>query len=333
MVLFLSNDDVRRALGMAGAIDALELAYQECSAGKVEQPQRLNIPAPEQGTSFLRIAACVMSRSGWMGFKAMNLAKNVGVRYQVHIYSTADGALRAIMDGQFLTTLRTGATSAVATKRLARQRAGVVGVLGAGQEALMQLEAMRVLGLVSRARVYSPTPENRRALASFFRDTHALDVVDVVSPEEAVRGSDVVVAAVNSSKPVIQAAWLEPGVHVNSVGTARPTQREIDIDVFRRADIVVVDTRGGVFTEAGDCIAASEIIAPEQTYELADLVGGYAPTRTADCQITLFKSVGTAVQDVAVAVAAYQSALEKGLGKKLDGFPHILEKRSSKPYF
>src|SRR5262249_31683270 len=147
MVMLLRNADVRACVDMAEAIDALDAAFLEESKGGIDQPQRLNMPAGEVGKTFLRIGPCVMNRSGWMGFKAMNLAKNVGVRYQVHLYSMEDGELRAIMDGQFLTTLRTGATSGVATKRLARSTPGVVGVLGAGEEARMQLEAVRVLGL------------------------------------------------------------------------------------------------------------------------------------------------------------------------------------------
>jgi len=332
MVLLLSNDDVRATIGMADAIDALDSAFLEEAQGNVHQPQRLNMPAPEAGKSFLRIGACVMSGSGWMGFKAMNLAKNVGVRYQVHLYSLADGALRAIMDAQYLTTLRTGATSGVATKRLALQRPGKVAVLGAGQEALMQLEAMRVLGLVSSAAVFSPTENKREALADYFRRNHSLDIAAVSSVEAAVSDADIVVAAVNSPTPVIRGECLKAGAHVNSVGTARPTQREIDIEVFRRSSIVVVDTRGGVFSESGDCIAAAEVIKSEDSFELADLVAGRAPRRTDDSQITLFKSVGTAVQDIAVAARIYQFAEAHGLGQRLADFPYILEKHASKPY-
>jgi alanine dehydrogenase len=317
---------------MEDAIDAVEAGFREEGAGGLHQPQRLNMPAPNPGKTFLRIGACVMARSGWMGFKAMNLAEDIGVRYQVHLYSLADGALRAIMDGQYLTTLRTGATSAVATRRLARQQAGVVGVLGAGQEALMQLEAIRVLGLVRCARVYSPTATNREQLAEYFRRLHRLDVVAVGSARDAVEGSDIVVAAVNSPSPVILGDWLRPGMHINSVGTARPTQREIDTEVFLRAAITVVDTRHGVFTEAGDGIAAVASIKPEQVFELAEVVAGRAPRRVDDSQITLFKSVGTAVQDIALAVKIYENALSRGLGQELKAFPYVLEKSASKPY-
>lgn len=332
MVMLLRNADVRACVDMADAIDVLEAAFLEESKGGLHQPPRLNMPAGEPGKTFLRIGPCVMQHSGWMGFKAMNLAKNVGVRYQVHLYSMADGELRAIMDGQFLTTLRTGATSGVATRRLARKTPGVVGVLGAGEEAMMQLEAVRTLGLVASAKVFSPTPEKREALAAYFRNRFQMQITAVGSEQEAVVGCDMVVAAVNSPKPVILGEWLSPGMHVNSVGTARPTQREIDNEVFRRSAIVAVDTRAGVFNEAGDGLAAKDVMKPENAYELAQLVGGTAPARTDDRQITLFKSVGTAVQDIAVAVRAYQNALARKIGEDIAGFPTILEKTATKSY-
>jgi alanine dehydrogenase len=314
MTLLLTNDDVRAAVDMADAIEAMEAGFREEAEGGLHQPHRLNMPAGEPGKAFLRIGPCVMQHSGWMGFKAMNLAKNVGVRYQVHLYAMATGELCAIMDGQFLTTLRTGATSAVATKRLARKTPGVVGVLGSGQESLMQLEAVRTLGLVSAARIYSPTAAKRDALAASFRAKFRLDVTAVDSPQTAVEGCDIVVAAVNSPEPVVLGRWLRPGMHVNSVGTARPSQREIDVDVFRKAALIVADTREGVFKESGDCIAAvAECAAvPDKTFELHQLVSGKAPHRTDETQITLFKSVGTAVQDIALAVKVYQNAVAGG---------------------
>jgi ornithine cyclodeaminase/alanine dehydrogenase-like protein (mu-crystallin family) len=115
-------------------------------------------------------------------------------------------------------------------------------------------------------------------------------------------------------------------MHVNSVGTARPTLREIDEEVLRRSDIIAVDTRHGVFTEAGDCVVAKDWLKPEKSSELSELVCGKTPGRTSDQQITLFKSVGSAVQDIALAVKIYQNALARGLGDKLDGFPIIADK-------
>ena len=325
MVLMLRHDDVRQSVTMADAIEAMELGFGEEGEGGVQQPQRTNIRI-EQPQGFLRLGPCVMKNSRWMGFKAMNLAEGSGVRYQVHLYSMDDGALHAIMDAQLLTTLRTGATSAVATRRLARKGPGVVAVVGSGREAFMQLEAIRVLGCVGKAKVHSPTAANRDSFAAYFRNTLGMDIVAVERAEAAIDGADIVLAAVASSQPAVMGRWLRPGMHINSVGTARPTLREIDEDVLRRSHVISVDTRDGVFTEAGDCVVAKSWLRPEQACELSELVCARVAGRTSDDQITLFKSVGTAVQDIALAIKIYHNALALGLGKKLAGFPIVADK-------
>jgi ornithine cyclodeaminase/alanine dehydrogenase len=264
-----------------------------------------------------------LEKSGWAGFKAMNLAPGQGVRYQVHLYRAATGELLAIMDAQHLTTLRTGATSAVATRRLARSGPAVVALLGSGVEAYAQLEAMHALGIVKSARVFSPTVANREKLVAEFRREHRMDAVAVGSAKEAVEGSDIVLAAVKSAETAFYGDWLRPGMHVNSVGTARRDQREIDPVTFERSDIIVVDTREGVFGEAGDAVAAKEILAAKEVRELSELVMDKAPKRTSEKQITLFKSVGTGVQDIALAAKVYERACERGLGSRFDDFPVV----------
>jgi ornithine cyclodeaminase/alanine dehydrogenase len=314
---------------MADAIEAVELGFREEGEGWVQQPPRTNIPIDDP-KGFLRLGPCVMRSSRWMGFKAMNLAEGTGCRYQVHLYSMDDGALHAIMDAQLLTTLRTGATSAVATRRLARKGARTVGVIGSGREAHMQLEAIRALGRVGAARVYSPTPGNREAFARHFRDNWDMEISSVDTAQAAVDGADIVLAAVASSQPAVMGRWLRPGVHVNSVGTARPTLREIDEEVLRRSDIIAVDTRHGVFNEAGDCVVAKGWLHPDKAIELAQLVCGKAAGRSSDDQITLFKSVGTAVQDIALAVKIYRNAVQLGLGREVPNFPIIADRAPPK---
>lgn len=320
MTLLLSHDDVCAAVDMSDAIDAMEMAFKEEGEGGVNLPPRTNIKA---GKGFLRVAPVVMERSGWMGFKAMNLAAGVGVRYQVHLYTVADGDLKAIMDAQHLTTLRTGATSAVATRRLARNVPSTVAVLGSGVESHAQLAAMHALGLVERACVYSPTRANRERFAADHSAALGIEVRAVDDTRAAVDGAGIIVAGVKSSEHVLFGDWLEPGVHVNSVGTARPDQREIDPAVFQRSDIVVVDTRHGVFNEAGDAIVAKDVISPEDVHELAEVVVRDAPRRTNDRQITLFKSIGTGIQDIGLAAKIYERARDRGLGTEFPDFPHI----------
>lgn len=317
MTLLLTHDDVRSAVSMDDAIVAMEAAFKEEGEGAAVLPPRINMKA---GKGWLRVGPVVLEKSGAMGFKAMNLAPGQGVRYQVHLYDVETGALRAIMDAQHLTTLRTGATSAVATRRLARKGRAVVALLGSGPEARAQLEAMDAAGFVKSARVFSPTPANRRKLAADFR-AQGMEIADVGSVEAAVEGAEMILAAVKSSQTVFFGRWLRPGMHVNSVGTARRDQREIDPETFARSARVIVDTGEGVFGEAGDAVAAREVITPESVHELSALVVGATPGRTDDAQITLFKSVGTGIQDIAIAAVIYQRARAKGLGTEIGEFP------------
>jgi alanine dehydrogenase len=319
MTLLLTHDDVRAEVTMHDAIAAMEAGFKEEGEGGALLPARINIKA---GKGWLRVGPVVLEKSGWMGFKAMNLVPGQGVRYQVHLYSVSSGALLAIMDAQHLTTLRTGATSAVATRRLARPGPADVALLGSGPEARAQLDAMDAAGYVKSARVYSPTPANRRNLAEEFRG-RGMRIEDVASVEEAVGGAEIVLAAVKSTQTIFFGRWLRPGMHVNSVGTARPEQREIDPETFTRSARIVVDTREGVLGEAGDAVAARDQIEPENVHELAELVVGKVAGRTSDDQITLFKSVGTGVQDIAIAVVIYQRARAKGLGTEIGEFPYL----------
>lgn len=320
MTLLLTHEEVRSVVDMRDAIDAMEAAFLEEGNGSTLLPQRINMKA---GRGWLRVGPVALERSGWMGFKAMNLAPGLGVRYQVHLYRIENGELLSIMDAQHLTTLRTGATSVVAARRLASNGPRKLALLGSGVEARAQLEAMQVGGFVKSVRIYSPTPANRRRLAEEFRDRFKMDVRDVASAEEALEDAEMVIAAVKSSEPVLFGRWLRAGMHVTSVGTARRDQREIDEETFRRSAKIVVDTKEGVFGEAGDAFAAREAIAEKPVHELSELVVGSVEGRTSAEQITLFKSVGTGIQDIALAAVIYERASARGIGTELGDFPHL----------
>jgi len=320
VTLLLTHDVVRSVVGMADAIDAMERAFFEEGQGGALLPQRINMKA--RG-GWLRVGPVALEKSGWMGFKAMNLAPGQGVRYQVHLYRMDTGELVCIMDAQHLTTLRTGATSVVATRRLARPGPAVVALLGSGVEARAQLYGMQEAGFVKSVRVFSPTQANRRRLVDDFRREYTMDITDTSSAEDAVAGADIVLAAVKSSEPVLMGRWLKPGMHVNSVGTARRDQREIDVQTFQRCARIVVDTKEGVFAEAGDAVAALDAIPPGSVHELSELTIGAVPGRISAAEITLFKSVGTGIQDIALAAVIYQRARERKLGVDLGEFPHL----------
>jgi alanine dehydrogenase len=320
MARLLTHEQVQSLVSMSDAIECMERVFREEGEGRTFLPPRLNM---KTGRGWLRVGPAALEGSGWMGFKAMNLVPGAGVRYQVHLYEIASGALLAIMDAQHLTTLRTGATSAVATRRLARPGAAVVALLGSGVEARAQLEAMQAEGKVRSARVFSPTATNRERLAVDFRERFGMEIVAVGGAEEAVADADLILAAVKSTEPVLLGRWLRPGTHVNSVGTARRDQHEIDVEAFERSARIVVDTKEGVFGEAGDAFAARERIRIDDVAELAKLVTGEVPGRRNDSEVTLFKSVGTGLQDIAVAGLIYQRALERSVGTELGEFPYL----------
>jgi alanine dehydrogenase len=323
VTLLINHEEVKASVSMTDAIAAMEDGFREEGEGQTLLPQRINIKVGKEGKGWLRVGPVALEKSGWMGFKAMNLTPGQGVRYQVHLYEIESGALVAIMDAQHLTTLRTGATSAVATRRLARPGRAVTALLGSGPEARAQLEAMQAAGYVGEARVFSPTPANREKLAADFAAAHGMAIRPVASAEEACDGASLILAAVKSSEPVLRGEWLTPGTHVNSVGTARRDQREIDVEVFRRAGIIVVDTKEGVFGEAGDAVAAADVVHEDHVHELSALTAGGVTGRTADDQITLFKSVGTGIQDIALAAVIYQNARAQGLGTEIGEFPYL----------
>lgn len=320
MARLLSHEDVRSLVTMADAVAAMERAFSEEGAGAVLLPPRINMKA---GRGWLRLGPVALEKSGWMGFKAMNLVPGAGVRYQVHLYKIDSGELLAMMDAQHLTTLRTGATSAVATRRLANPGPAVVALLGSGVEACAQLEAMQSEGRVGSARVFSPTAVNRERLAEDFRRRYDMPITAVTTAEQAVEGAEIVLAAVKSAEPVFFGRWLRPGMHVNSVGTARRDQREIDQETFARSARIVVDTREGVFGEAGDAFVAKDDIRDKEVHELSALVAGTAPGRQSRDEITLFKSVGTGIQDIALAAVIYERARARNAGVDLGAFPYL----------
>ncbi|HEU0116108.1 MAG TPA: ornithine cyclodeaminase family protein, partial [Thermomicrobiales bacterium] len=193
----------------------------------------------------------------------------------------------ASLDGRLVTEVRTAAVSAVATQHLARPDATALAILGAGVQARSHLAALRLVRAFRDVRVWSP-----RHAGAFAQE---FGVRAAASAEEAVRGADVVVTATTSRTPVLRGEWLEPGSHINAVGAARPDWRELDDEVMRRATIYV-DSREAALAESGDIIAGGAIAG-----ELGEVVAGTTPGRTSSAQITLFKSLGLAVEDVATA--------------------------------
>ncbi|HEX3234022.1 MAG TPA: NAD(P)-binding domain-containing protein [Gemmatimonadales bacterium] len=294
MNLILAEEDVRRHLRMEELIPAVARALADLSGGQVVQPVRTMLPVVDHGGFF----AVMPAYAGALGAKLVTFyPANQGMPTHhalVLLFRPETGEPLAILDGRLITEMRTAAASAVASQYLARHDAAVLAILGSGVQARSHLEALRLVRGFREVRVWSP-----RSAGAFAR---RFGVRPAGSAEEAVRGADVIVVATTSRTPVMRGEWLSPGTHLNAVGAVRPDWRELDDETVRRARLYV-DSREAATREAGDVIAAGEVYA-----EIGEVVAGTRPGRQSADEVTLFKSVGVAVEDVVAADLVYRGA-------------------------
>lgn len=290
----LDEAAVRKLLRMEELIPVMARAMADLSAGAVVQPVRVMVPVAEH-RGFLGV---MPAYGGALGAKLVTFyPHNQGIHTHhatILLFRPETGEPLAIIDGRLITEMRTAAVSAVATRLLARPDASVLALIGSGVQARSHLEALRVVRDLREVRVWSP----RNAPA--FAERHGVRAA--ASAEEAVRGADVVVVATTSETPVLHGKWLAPGAHVNAVGAPRPTWRELDDDVLTQGRIYV-ESREAATRESGDVIAAGRVFA-----EIGEVVAGTRPGRESEREITVFKSVGVAIEDVATADLVYRKA-------------------------
>ncbi len=315
-IRILSRDDVHSAIDMAGAIDVMREAFSALSTGLAEAPVRLSLESP-QGIHLVMPA--YIRPSNALGVKVVSV--NPGnfqqglpsINAAVLVMDAQTGQTRALMDGTWITALRTGAVGGLAADLLARTDATVVALFGAGTQARTQLEAVRVVREIDEVRITSRTTGSAKALADELEDIEARVVEDAAA---ALKGADIVITATSSPKPVFSGTLVEPGTHVTSVGSFTPEMREVDLDLLQRARIFV-DQRDAALAEAGDLagpIAEGTLDVSAILGEIGQLVGGAIQGRTGADDVTYFKSVGNAVQDVSVADRILEVAEARGLG-------------------
>jgi thiomorpholine-carboxylate dehydrogenase len=295
--LFLDEAQVCRHLRMADLIPAMEKALIDFSAGKVTQPVRSVIKVDPPG-GFLGLMPALTPDG--LGLKAVtfypsNVERGIPTHMAtIFLVDPQTGTRLAIMDGRLITEMRTAAVSAAATKLLAPPDAKVLAILGSGVQARSHVEALRLVRQFEEIRVWSLTKENANQFAK------EIDAKSM-SPEDAVRGADVVVTATNSKTPVLMGSWLKSGCHVNAIGACRPDWRELDDDAI--ANVVFVDSREGALKESGDVILSGVKIYAE----LGEALTGKVPSRANET--TIFKSLGMAVEDIAAAMLVYRLAI------------------------
>ncbi|MGY1812604.1 ornithine cyclodeaminase family protein [Blastococcus sp. SYSU D00820] len=317
MTLFLTDADVVRSFTWTTAVDALRAAY-----GTDVGPQRFPARTMARGRgTWLRTLAGVAEDTGLMGAKLIAASPRNGVvSYLVPLFDEETAELVALLDGHSITGFRTAATTALAADLLAPPGPVSLAVIGSGFEARNHLRALAAVREVTGVRVFSPNPDSRARFAADLAGT-AGTIEPAGSAAEAVAGSSVVLCAARSrdESPTLTAEWLAPGATVLSIGSTLPEQREVDTSVLAAADLVVADMVEEVLHDTGDLLAATGagVDVSGRTVALADVVSDRVPGRTDPGQTVVYKSVGAAVQDIAVAATCVRNARELGLGTPL----------------
>lgn len=325
MVLVISKDDLRELLTFDDCIAAVERAHVEAYEGHVVLPVRTRLFHSERRGS-MGIASALLKQSGAMGVKVQcsfqeNPARGLPMITGVMLLQDADtGVPLAIMDSAYITAVRTPSASAIATKYLSREDSRVLAIVGAGVQARGHLRAMTLVRPIESVRVASRS----RTTAELFKAEMELETglpIEVCeSPEEAVRGADIVCTTTLSPTPVVEGGWLSPGAHVNAVGAHSLETRELDSEAITMAR-VVVDSLDAAQKEAGDVMipVREGVIGFEHVAgEIGDIVAGAKPGRQSPDEITVYKSLGVGIQDVATGYLVYHKALRLGLGTRVE---------------
>jgi ornithine cyclodeaminase/alanine dehydrogenase-like protein (mu-crystallin family) len=305
--LWLAERDVRAVLSLPELIGAMESALAAFSSGKVHQPVRTAIEIHDR--TFFASMPAYDGAHGILGAKLVtvfpeNAARGLHTHLAaISLFDAETGELTAVMDGRYITELRTAAASAVSVRHLAREDSAILAILGSGVQARSHLAALPLVRPFHQIRAWSPTPEHLREFA-------AGPVQAAGSAEDAVRGADVVLIATSAVTPAIDNEWVADGAHVIAIGACRPSQREIDPALVARAALFV-DSRAAAVKESGDVIphGVEHIRA-----ELGEVVCGQKPGRRSAEEVTLYKSLGLAIEDLTAANLVYRRALEHGRG-------------------
>ncbi|HEY6404209.1 MAG TPA: hypothetical protein VI479_22500 [Blastocatellia bacterium] len=324
----LTRSDVRQSISMREAVEVVKRAFSDLSTGRADVPLRIAMSQPMRDGVTLVMPA-YLNDSESLAVKLVsvhnrNAERNLPLIHAVVIViDPATGQAIAVMEGGYLTALRTGAGSGAATDLLARPDAEVAAIFGAGAQARAQALGLMAVRPIKRMWIYSRRREKVEEMIVEMRRQigPSIELLAADTPAQAAREALVVCAATTSSTPVFDGNDLRPGAHVNGVGSYKPEMQEIDCVTLRRASKVVVDSREAAMAEAGDLIVAierGEIRTSDIYAEIGEIAAGLKPGRQNDNEITYFKSVGNAAQDAAVAQAIYQRALRDNLGVEID---------------
>ncbi len=318
VTLFLTDADLRKLADWSSAVSALRCAYgMDVDPQSVPPRTMARVPG-----SWLRCLTAISPLGGHLGCKLIAASPRIRrASYLVALFDPESMRLRALLDGNQITGIRTAATAAVAVDTLAPRRPLRVAVLGSGFEARGQLMALAAIREVQSAQVFSPTPVNRERFAAEVEETLQLPVRAVNAAEQAVEAADVVLCAARArgEMPILRAEWLAPGATVVSVGSTLPEQREVDVGVIDRAHCIVADMPDEVTHDTGDLLAATRagVRFEHKLFSLTELIRGHREPRSSPQDVVLYKSVGSALQDVVIAELLLARAASAGIGTPL----------------
>ena len=324
-MLVLSETQVQSLIDIDELIAGLEQAHIQYSTGRAVMPVRLVVPLPQ-------IQGRITSMPGFLSDDKA-LAMKVVTYFQdnpkrtlpailgtILLFSCETGKLIAVMDGSYITVIRTACASAMAAKALANRDTPVLGILGSGVQARTHIQALSRVRKIQRIKIYSPSETSAAAIKKELERETGISIEVASSAAEALRGADLVVTASTAKAPIVSPELLKPGAHISAVGSHRPDARELDGATMARAK-VVVDSREAMMAECGDILLAIEEKAIGKDHihaEIGEVLAGTKAGRSSAEEITIYKSVGIAIQDVATANLVYRKALERGIGTNVD---------------
>jgi ornithine cyclodeaminase/alanine dehydrogenase-like protein (mu-crystallin family) len=316
MPLLLTEADVRAILTMPLALELVEASFRRLGDGTAVSHSRRRLHIP--GKTILNYMAASDAAGGYVGLKIYSISRGVA-RFVAPLFRAETGELVALIEADYLGQMRTGAASGVATKVMAREDARIACIIGTGLQSRTQLEAVARVRKLEQVRAFGRDAERREKFAKEMTARLGISVTPASSAEEAVRGADIVITSTTSKTPVVEGRWIEPGTHINAIGSNFAEKREIDTEAVRRCDVIAVDSVEQSKIESGDLIQgfAGDESRWASVREFADVVAGKAPGRTRRDQVTLFKSNGIAIEDIVVAGRIYEMARERGMGREI----------------
>jgi ornithine cyclodeaminase/alanine dehydrogenase-like protein (mu-crystallin family) len=314
--LLLTEADVERVLTMEMAIEAVSQGLQKLA---IDEAQNISRARTQTDHAMQHIMSASAKSLGFMGYKAYTTTRK-GANFHVGLFDGKTGALLALIQADYLGQVRTGAASGVATEYMARPEASEVGLFGSGKQARTQLLAVCRVRKIQRVQIYSPNEVHRRRFADEMRDVCRTEIEPVPRPEMAAEDKDIIITATTSREPVLNGQWLAEGTHINAIGSNFLGKAEVDTVALRMCESIVVDSKEQARVEAGDFVPALEDGSMQwsDVHELGHIIIGRYTGRAHPQDITLFKSLGIAIEDIAVAGQVYLKAKAQGIGRMVE---------------